>query len=115
MNHASYTTLEEEEDLHGSWCSICFLPFSASEADRVPRLLQCGHHFCTECLTNLLDATASTNPEAEPKEATTRLCPICRTVTRVGGEEAGLPRAFGIIDMISSVAARDRMRAIAEA
>ncbi|ELR19661.1 Bbox zinc finger domain containing protein [Acanthamoeba castellanii str. Neff] len=116
MNH--YTTLaaaaEEEEDV-GTSCSICFLAFSESEADRVPRLLKCGHSFCTAFLTHLLDAStpapAPTNPEPKEPRATSLRCPKCRTMTRVllvDGEAAGvkgLPRNFDLIDLLYSSAA----------
>jgi len=90
-----------------------------------PRLLQCGHSFCTACLTRLhLDATTTTpaptksnsNSEAEAEleeEATGLRCPKCRTVTPVrlvDGEAAaaagvkGLPRNFDLIDLLSSSA-----------
>ncbi|ELR15768.1 Bbox zinc finger domain containing protein [Acanthamoeba castellanii str. Neff] len=121
MNHHPTLTdsaAEEDKDDVGT-CSVCLVAFSASEADHVPRLLKCGHSFCTACLTRLLDATPSTptptnsNSEAELEEATRPLrCPKCRTVTRVrlvDGEAAapaegvkGLPRNFDLIDLLSS-------------
>jgi hypothetical protein len=80
MNRTTYTTsfaaaAAEEEEVDVGTCSICFLAFSPSEAESVPRLLKCGHSFCTACLTHLLDATSSTNREAEPEEATSLRCP----------------------------------------
>jgi hypothetical protein len=101
----------KEEDV--GTCSICLLDFHASEDDGVPRLLKCGHSFCTACLTRLLGsstpAPATTNSEAEPEEAKCLRCPKCRTVTRVllvDGEAAagvkGLPRNFDLIDLLSS-------------
>ncbi|ELR15754.1 Bbox zinc finger domain containing protein [Acanthamoeba castellanii str. Neff] len=119
MNHhqtLAAAAAAEEEDV--GTCSICFLAFSASEADRLPRLLKCGHSFCTACLTRLLGSTTpapTTNAEAEAEaelaEAMNLLrCPKCRTVTRVrlvDGEAAaegvkGLPRNFDLIDLLSS-------------
>ncbi|ELR25038.1 Bbox zinc finger domain containing protein [Acanthamoeba castellanii str. Neff] len=124
MNHHPTLTAsaaEEDKDDVGT-CSVCLVAFSASEADHVPRLLKCGHSFCTSCLTRLLDATtpstnsnsnSNSNSEAELEEATRPLrCPKCRTVTcvrLVDGEAAapaagvkGLPRNFDLIDLLSS-------------
>ncbi|XP_075264023.1 tripartite motif-containing protein 59-like [Convolutriloba macropyga] len=42
-------------------CSICLGPFDA------PRMLPCGHSFCTTCLQSLIDRD-------------TRKCPDCRKV-----------------------------------
>jgi hypothetical protein len=123
MNHptlAASAATEEDDDL--GTCSICFLAFSASEADHVPRLLKCGHSFCTACLTCLLESAAApaatataTNAEAEAKpDSTLELrCPKCRRATGVrlvNGEAVaagvkGLPRNFDLIDLLSS--ARD--------
>src|SRR3989344_8256783 len=89
MNHhptqlaSSATTTTEEDDDVGT-CSICFVAFSASEANQVPRLLKCGHSFCTACLTRLLLASTTPAPEAEAEQATCALrCPKCFTVTHV--------------------------------
>ncbi len=77
----------------------------------MPRLLKCGHSFCTACITCLLSSTPSTSTSAEAEQATCALrCPKCRTVPRVGvvdGEAAaaagvkGLPRNFDLIDLLS--------------
>jgi len=104
------TAAVKEDDV--CTCSICFSAFSASEEDGVPRLLKCGHSFCTACITCLLGSTTpSTSTSAEAEQATCALrCPKCRTVTRVllvDGEAAaagvkGLPRNFDLIDLLSS-------------
>jgi DNA-binding beta-propeller fold protein YncE len=123
MNH--HLQLEGEDDDVGT-CSICLLAFSPSEDDRVPRLLQCGHSFCTACLTQLPGATTPTTAEAEAEakakaeaearaKATFLQCPKCRTETRaplvlVDGEVAadikGLPRNFDLIDLLTFSAHR---------
>jgi DNA-binding beta-propeller fold protein YncE/RNase P subunit RPR2 len=119
MRVAAAAAERQEDDVAA--CSICLLPFSASEADHVPRLLQCGHSFCTACLTHLLGSTtARTNadPEAEPQAICLR-CPKCRTATRVllVGEAAtegvqGLPRNFDLIDLLASPVARDQKQEV---
>jgi ferredoxin len=93
MNHhhptlassAAMTTEEGDDDV--GTCSICFVAFSASEADQVPQLLKCGHSFCTACLARLLLGSSTTpapEAEAEAEQTTCALkCPKCRTVTQV--------------------------------
>ena len=36
-----------EEDLPGHSCTVCFEKFCASDVIHVPRILRCGHTFCT--------------------------------------------------------------------
>jgi hypothetical protein len=74
---------EEEHD--ECTCSICLAAFNTSEDDGVPRLLKCGHSFCTACLTHLLGSStpAPAPASAEAEQATCPLrCSKCRTVTQ---------------------------------
>jgi hypothetical protein len=119
MNYLNRAAATERQEDDVAACSICFLPFSASEADHMPRLLQCGHSFCTACLTRLLGSTTvrttNADPEAEPQAKCLR-CPKCRTATRVllvDGEAATegvqrLPRNFDLIDLLASPVASDQ-------
>ncbi|XP_028648098.1 RING finger protein 208 [Erpetoichthys calabaricus] len=58
-------------------CGVCYLPYSRS--GREPRLLHCGHTFCTPCLCCV---------SQERKGALTLTCPLCRRVTCIGQELA---------------------------
>jgi hypothetical protein len=70
-------------------CSVCFEEFD--EALHLPRLLHCGHSFCTQCLTDL--------PRTTPH---TLSCPRCRAPTRldVSGAQA-LPCNFDLLDVLT--------------
>jgi hypothetical protein len=41
-------SLTAEEEYKRISCALCSLPFN--DAERTPRALICGHHFCTACL-----------------------------------------------------------------
>ncbi|KAG2462125.1 SNED1 protein, partial [Polypterus senegalus] len=58
-------------------CGVCYLPYSRS--GREPRLLHCGHTFCTPCLCCV---------SQERKGALALTCPLCRRVTCIGQELA---------------------------
>lgn len=60
-------------------CSICFSQFN--NIFRCPKMLQCGHTFCLECLARI--NVKSTNPEAVQ-------CPLCRSFTPLPA--LGLPK-----------------------
>lgn len=60
-------------------CSICFSQFN--NIFRCPKMLQCGHTFCLECLARI--NVKSTDPEAIQ-------CPLCRSFTPLPA--LGLPK-----------------------
>jgi hypothetical protein len=73
---ASAAQEEDNDDEDVGTCSVCLVAFSAGEADRVPRLLQCGHSFCTACLTRChLDATTTTNPAPTKSKSKSKSTP----------------------------------------
>jgi len=111
MCAAAATAKRQEGDMAA--CAICLLPFSVSEDNHMPRLLQCGHSFCTACLTHLLGSTTArtTNADPEAKPQTKCLwCPKCHTATRVLLVDSKaategvqhLPRNFDLIDLLAS-------------
>lgn len=53
-------------------CSICLEPYNAAEPSRIPRILLCGHSFCTKDLEIII----ATNGNCLD-------CPTCRHVTEV--------------------------------
>lgn len=46
---------EDEIDSEGLKCTICYRPFSAVKSLRKPRILNCGHSFCTKCLKRMCE------------------------------------------------------------
>jgi ribosomal protein S27E len=87
-------------------CSICFEEYDV--ALHLPRLLHCGHSFCTQCLTDLVSSST-------PQHSIT--CPRCRALTRLGlggfgggkpddaqGVQA-LPRNFDLLDVLTQMTA----------
>ncbi|KAG8447395.1 hypothetical protein GDO86_014752 [Hymenochirus boettgeri] len=50
-------------------CPVCWNPYNAL---RLPKLLECNHSFCTECLARLNVASQIRNR---------LLCPLCRHIT----------------------------------
>ena len=80
-------------------CSICFESFQSSSSsltqaaastftstiNRVPRMLWCGHTFCTQCLSQLIPSTPSPSPSPSTPSSSTKetqiQCPIDRKIT----------------------------------
>ena len=68
-------------------CSICTLEYGLAQ-DRIPRVLNCGHTFCTSCLQQCLRMDTIT-------------CPFCKKWTRISfGDMSRIPVNFGILDML---------------
>ena len=66
-------------------CSICCELFD--DQTRCPRLLSCGHSFCSDCLEKLLNEK-------------TINCPTCRNAVSVPAGVAGLPKNFALLDIL---------------
>jgi hypothetical protein len=60
-------------------CIICFGPFTN------PKVLQCGHTFCQECLQKHHDASQ----EDRRRPSASISCPTCREKTPIQGEPHG--------------------------
>ncbi|XP_030051235.1 RING finger protein 225 [Microcaecilia unicolor] len=63
----------------GTECVICFTQYD--NVFKLPKVLQCGHTFCLECLARI-------NVSSEEVNSVT--CPICRNATRLSAKK-GLP------------------------
>jgi len=69
----------------GLECSICCEGFD--DQNLCPRLLSCGHSFCSGCLEKLLN-DKSIN------------CPTCRNAVSVPAGVTGLPKNFALLDVL---------------
>ncbi len=76
-------------DVGGGYCdcSICTLEYGLAQ-DRIPRVLNCGHTFCTSCL---LQCVRLDNIS----------CPFCKKVTRLAfGDISRVSVNYGILEML---------------
>lgn len=71
-------------------CSVCQTRYN--EEDRVPLLLQCGHGFCKECLSQMFSSSSGTSLP----------CPRCRHVSLVGNSVQALRKNYAILSLIHS-------------
>ena len=71
----------------GLECSICCERFD--EEKLCPRLLSCGHSFCSSCLEKLFLEYAIN-------------CPTCRRVVSVPAGVTGLPKNFALLDVLQA-------------
>ncbi|NWS36913.1 RN223 protein, partial [Polioptila caerulea] len=71
-------------------CSICFNTYDNSF--KTPKLLQCSHVFCLECVARL-SAALPAEPPAEPLLP----CPLCRQLTCVPRQGAPALRTCGAL------------------
>ena len=77
-------------------CSVCCERFDASA--RAPRILDCGHHFCAQCLSGWV---------RKPARNFAIACPTCARATNVtGGDVASLPKNFAVASMVDEAASR---------
>ena len=67
-------------------CSICFEHYN--DQSKCPRLLSCGHSFCSSCLERLLHGN-------------TIDCPTCRNPGAVPTGVEGLLKNFALLDIVN--------------
>lgn len=73
-------------------CSICCERFD--DQMRCPRLLSCGHSFCSKCLEKLLNEKAIN-------------CPTCRNAMSVPSGVVGLPKNFSLLNILLTLPQRE--------
>ena len=71
----------------GAECSICLEGYN--DKDKFPRMLSCGHSFCSSCLEILLDGN-------------TIRCPKCRSLIVVSTGVAGLLKNFDLLKIVDN-------------
>ena len=79
-------------------CIICTLEYGMA-AGRIPRVLNCGHTFCTECLQQCM--RIDTIP-----------CPFCSQQTRVIGDIRRVPMNFSILEMLQPMHTQHQQRPV---
>ena len=70
----------------GPECTICFERFN--DENKCPRMLSCGHSFCSCCLERLL-------------RGNTIDCPKCRNPVAVPSGVHGLLKNFALLDIVN--------------
>ena len=85
-------------------CGVCCERFD--EGARCPRLLGCGHTFCTHCLERLPRDQPAAKAKARAKAAAATIsCPSCREPTALpAAGVAALPKNFIVLDTFVAVA-----------
>ena len=73
----------------GPECSICLEGYNDKE--KCPRMLSCGHSFCSRCLERLLSGN-------------TIDCPKCRNPVAVPSGVHGLSKNFALLDIVNETA-----------
>ena len=73
----------------GPECSICYEHYN--DQSKCPRLLSCGHSFCSRCLERLL-------------RGITIDCPKCRNPVAVPSGVHGLSKNFALLDIVNETA-----------
>ncbi|XP_022084491.1 uncharacterized protein LOC110975922 [Acanthaster planci] len=83
------------DEQRGRLCTVCYHQFSC-HGDAVPRILTCGHSFCTGCLSRLLGQLAHGHIR----------CPTCKGDTLVPGlsnDINKLSKNFGVLEILESI------------
>jgi len=75
-------------------CSVCCERYD--DRERVPRVLHCGHTFCTSCLTQLCVTHKAQNNDFM---STYISCPHDRKHTNVTHGVLGLPQNFALLEL----------------
>jgi len=95
-------------DLSTTECGICHEQYANSDdlPNRKPRVLDCGHHYCTGCLSQMQKVVGRIRSIH---------CPECKERTRIKQSVNKLPLSRGILDVIQSSAFHRKMAASATA
>ncbi|XP_033109888.1 uncharacterized protein LOC117111123 [Anneissia japonica] len=91
------------DDHRGRYCAICYHRFSC-KGKAVPRILVCGHSFCTACLEKLIGKVARGYVR----------CPSCKTDTIVSGfsnDVERLAKNFAVLEILEGLDDGDKSSA----
>lgn len=115
-------SLDDDPPSQGPICPVCFRDYSDNETELIPRILQCGHTYCTQCLERLLTIdpcedefeqvildirhtergwrTVRRYPfrHAPSRSSNELKCPTCNTVNRIlNGNVSSLTKNFALL------------------
>ena len=95
-------------DLGTTECSVCKEQYADSDdlPNRKPRVLDCGHHYCTGCLFRMQKVAGRTRSID---------CPDCKERTRIKQSVDKLPLCRTILDVIQSSKIHGKMPSSASA
>ncbi|XP_054755106.2 uncharacterized protein LOC129261089 [Lytechinus pictus] len=83
------------EDQRGRQCNVCYHSF-ARDGEHVPRILTCGHTYCTACLGKLVGKFSHGKI----------CCPTCKTDTTIPGlvnNVQKLAKNFAVLDILEGL------------
>ena len=81
-------------------CSICCNAMT-SEDSRIPRLLTCGHTFCTQCIRSIYTTSESSYFYTREMDRGIH-CPHCKAPCKIPNEDVTkLPKNYILLDIIS--------------
>ena len=81
-------------------CSICCNAMT-SEESRIPRLLTCGHTFCTQCIRSIYTTSESSYFYTREMDRGIH-CPHCKAPCKIpNGDVTKLPKNYILLDIIS--------------
>ena len=89
MKNVDFFHLFQTMASKGPECSICYEGYN--DEKKCPRLLSCGHSFCSSCLERLLHGN-------------TIDCPTCRNPVGVFAGVHGLLKNFALLDIVNETA-----------
>eukprot|EP00057_Strongylocentrotus_purpuratus_P026118 XP_011680592.1 PREDICTED: uncharacterized protein LOC100887864 isoform X2 [Strongylocentrotus purpuratus] len=83
------------DDQRGRQCNVCYHSF-ARDGEHVPRILSCGHTYCTVCLSKLVGKFSRGKI----------CCPTCKTDTSIPGlvnNVQKLAKNFAVLDILEGL------------
>ncbi|XP_073441428.1 RING finger protein 223 [Dendrobates tinctorius] len=89
-----HTQMEQEENMDSRpECSICFTSYD--NIFKTPKVLQCSHTFCLECVARLVAALPTDSQHDQV------MCPFCRQPTQI--PQQGVPGLQTSKDLLSNL------------
>lgn len=91
--------VESVKNKPGMECNVCMDQFSYTEG-YIPRVLNCGHSFCEDCLSKL-DSCESSDFDNDSTKFSIK-CPNCSTESGFNESVSEFPTNFSLLELISA-------------